>query len=229
MTRRRLPIGIQTFRTIREEDCYYVDKTAHVRRLVDEGTHYFLSRPRRFGKSLFVDTLKELFEGNEALFRGLAVHDHWDWSARHPVLRLSFGGGLFREPGGLHTSVMAQLDDVEREAGAVSDCPTASERLRDVLAALHRRAGRRVVVLVDEYDKPILDALDVPDVARANRDFLRGLYAMIKDCDAHVRFARRACTTPSTSCCSFAAASSTRTGSRPARRPSWSRRCSSAG
>ena len=189
MTRRRLPIGIQTFRTIREEDCYYVDKTAHVRRLVDEGTHYFLSRPRRFGKSLFVDTLKELFEGNEALFRGLAVHDHWDWSARHPVLRLSFGGGLFREPGGLQASVMAQLDDVEREAGAVSDCPTAPERLRDVLAALHRRAGRRVVVLVDEYDKPILDALDVPDVARANRDFLRGLYAMIKDCDAHVRFA----------------------------------------
>ena len=188
MTRRRLPIGIQTFRRIREEDCYYVDKTDYARRLVDEGMHYFLSRPRRFGKSLFVDTLKELFEGDETVFSGLAVHDHWDWSVRHPVLRLSFGGGHFREPGGLRANVMAQLDEVEREAGVVSDCTTAPERFGALTAALHRRAGRGVVVLVDEYDKPILDALDVPETARANRDFLRGLYAVIKDADAHVRF-----------------------------------------
>ena len=79
MTKRKLPIGIQTFRTIREEGWYYVDKTAYAQRLADGGTHYFLSRPRRFGKSLFVDTCKELFEGNEPLFRGLAVHDGWDW------------------------------------------------------------------------------------------------------------------------------------------------------
>ena len=189
MTRRRLPIGIQTFRKIREEGCYYVDKTAYIRRLVDEGSHYFLSRPRRFGKSLFVDTLKELFEGNEALFEGLAVQDRWDWSVRHPVLRLSFGGGLFGESGRLHTNVMAQLDEVEREAGVASGYASAPERFRDLLAMLHRRTGQRVAVLVDEYDKPILDALDVPDVARANRDFLRGLYAMIKDGDAHVGFA----------------------------------------
>ena len=91
MTRLRLPIGIQTFRTIREEGYYYVDKTPDVRRLAKDGTHYFLSRPRRFGKSLFLDTLKELFEGSEPLFRGLAIHDCWDWSARHPVVRLSFG------------------------------------------------------------------------------------------------------------------------------------------
>ncbi len=188
MIRRRLPLGIQTFRTIREDGCYYVDKTAYAARLIEQGTHYFLSRPRRFGKSLFVDTLKELFEGDEALFRGLAVHGHWDWSVRHPVLRLSFGGGLFQEPGGLHANMMAQLGDIEREAGAVSDCTTAPERFRALLAALHRRAGRRVVVLVDEYDKPILDALHVPDVARANRDFLRSLYTVIKDSDAHVRF-----------------------------------------
>ena len=189
VTRRRLPIGIQTFRTIREEGFYYVDKTAHVRRLVAEGSHYFLARPRRFGKSLLVDTLKELFEGGEALFEGLAVHDGWDWSASRPVLRLSFGGGLFAEPGRLHANVMAQLDAVEREAGVASDYAGAPERFRDLLAQLHRRTGRRAAVLVDEYDKPILDALDVPDAARANRDFLRGLYAMIKDADAHVGFA----------------------------------------
>ena len=188
MTRRRLPIGIQTFRKIREDGCYYVDKTAFARRLIDGGTHYFLSRPRRFGKSLFLDTLKELFEGNESLFGGLSIHGDWDWSVRHPVLRLSFGGGHFREPANLHSNLMAQLDAVEREAGAGSDYSTAPERFRDLLATLHRRTGQRVVVLVDEYDKPILDALDLPDVARANREFLRGLYAMIKDGDAHVRF-----------------------------------------
>ena len=99
MTRRKLPIGMQTFRKIREGRCYYVDKTAYIRQLLDEGEHYFLSRPRRFGKSLFLDTCKELFEGNEPLFEGLAIHDRWDWSVRHPVLRLSFGSGNFKEPG----------------------------------------------------------------------------------------------------------------------------------
>ena len=188
MTRRKLPIGMQTFRQIREQDCYYVDKTAYLGRLLDEGRYYFLSRPRRFGKSLFLDTCKELFEGAEPLFRGLAIHDRWDWSARHPVLRLSFGGGHFKDPDHLPGNVMAQLDAVERETGVVSRYASAPDRLGHMLEALHRQAGRPVAVLVDEYDKPILDALDVPEVACANRDYLRGLYATIKDRDAHVRF-----------------------------------------
>ena len=188
MSRRKLPIGIQTFREIREQDCYYVDKTAWIRRLLDEGKHYLLSRPRRFGKSLFLDTCKELFEGSEALFEGLAVHERWDWSVRHPVVRLSFGKGDFKQPGYLHVNVMAQLDGVERATGATSHYATGPERLAHLLEVLHRDAGQRVAVLVDEYDKPILDALDVPEVARANRDYLRGLYAVIKDSDAHVRF-----------------------------------------
>ena len=188
MTRRKLPIGMQTFRQIREQDCYYVDKTAYLGRLLDEGRYYFLSRPRRFGKSLFLDTCKELFEGAEPLFRGLAIHDRWDWSARHPVLRLSFGGGHFKDPDHLPGNVMAQLDAVERETGVVSRYSSAPDRLGHMLEALHRQAGRPVAVLVDEYDKPILDALDVPEVACANRDYLRGLYATIKDRDAHVRF-----------------------------------------
>ena len=98
-SRRKLPIGIQTFRTIREEGCYYVDKTPYVRRLVDEGSHYFLSRPRRFGKSLFLDTLKELFEGSEALFEGLDIHGRHDWSIRHPVLRSDSAPGISSSPG----------------------------------------------------------------------------------------------------------------------------------
>ena len=187
-SRRKLPIGIQTFREIREEGCYYVDKTAYIDLLLDEGKHYFLSRPRRFGKSLFLDTLKELFEGNEALFEGLAIHGRRDCSVRHPVLRLSFGYGDFKEPGYLHRNLMAQLDAVERRTGVVCEYTTAPERFACLLETLHRRTGQRVVVLVDEYDKPILDALAVPDMARANRDFLRGVYSVVKDSDAHVRF-----------------------------------------
>ena len=188
MTRRLLPIGIQTFRNLRERNCYYVDKTAYIRRLLDEGTHYFLSRPRRFGKSLFLDTCKELFEGNEELFRGLAIHDRWDWSARRPVLRLSFGSGHFTGPDGLRANLMAQLDAVERDAGVKSGYATGPERFAHLLEMLHKRTGHRVAVLIDEYDKPILDALGAPEVARANRDYLRGLYAVVKDSDAHIRF-----------------------------------------
>ena len=188
MARRRLPIGIQTFSRIRGEDCYYVDKTAYIRRLLDEGTHYFLSRPRRFGKSLFLDTCKELFEGNEPLFEGLDIHDHWDWSVRYPVVRLDLGSGNCNEPGDLHEDVMAQLDDEAEAAGIATRYDTAPARFRHLIRALHQQVGQPVVVLVDEYDKPILDALERPDAARANRDYLRGLYATIKSSDAHVRF-----------------------------------------
>ena len=188
MTRRRLPIGIQTFRELRERDCYYVDKTAYIVRLADEGKHYFLSRPRRFGKSLFLDTLKEAFEGNEPLFEGLAVHGDWDWSVRHPVLRLSFGSGTLRGASDLPADVADQLEAMESDAGVAAGPAGAPERLRRLIRTLHERARRRVVVLVDDYDKPILDALDAPDLARANRDFLCGLYGVVKDCDAHVHF-----------------------------------------
>ncbi len=188
MTRRRLPIGIQTFRKIREQDFYYVDKTIHIRRLLGHGTHYFLSRPRRFGKSLFLDTLKELFEGNEPLFEGLDIHDGWNWSVRHPVLNLSFGRGNNKEPGYVEANLMEQLAAAERRAGVVAHYATAAGRFSSLIEALHRQTGHPVAVLIDEYDKPILDALEAPEIARANRDFLRGLYAVVKDSDAHIRF-----------------------------------------
>ena len=186
--RRKLPIGIQTFRKIQEENCYYVDKTPLIQRLIDEGSHFFLSRPRRFGKSLFLDTLKELFEGNEPLFEGLHIHDHWDWQVRYPVVRLDFGSGNFKEAGYLQANVMTQLHTIAEEAGIAPRYDTAPECFGDLIRVLHRQVGQRVVMLVDEYDKPILDALEVPEVARANRDFLRGLYSTIKSNDAHVKF-----------------------------------------
>ena len=188
MERRKLPTGIQTFREIRADDRYYVDKTAWIASMAEAGKHYFLSRPRRFGKSLLVDTLKELFEGSEELFRGLAIHARWDWTVRHPVIRVSFAAGSFNKPGQLAADFDDRLARLEEEAGLSPARTTPQGRLAHLIETLHRRTGRRVVLLVDEYDRPITDALDAPEVARDNRDFLRGVYAAIKDCDADVRF-----------------------------------------
>jgi len=185
----RLPIGIQTFRKIREGGLYYVDKTAWIERLAVEAGAWFLSRPRRFGKSLLLDTIAEAFAGSEELFRGLALHDRWDWSVRYPVLRLSFGSGNFTGRGHLASNLDYQLTRLEEGFGLKARWPDAPERLRDLLVTLHEGAGHRVVVLVDEYDKPILDAFSTPDLARANRDRLAGFYAAIKDADAHVHLA----------------------------------------
>jgi len=186
--RRRLPIGIQNFREIRGEGHYYADKTPHIERLIEDGKHYFLSRPRRFGKSLLLDTIKELFEGSEELFRGLHIQDCWDWERRYPVLRLSFGSGDFSSRERLERETVALLDKTERQFGVAPLHQAPAARLRHLIEELHGRSGERVVVLIDEYDKPILDNLGERETARANRDFLSGLYAVIKDTDAHIRF-----------------------------------------
>ena len=189
MTRKKLPIGIQTFAKLREDDCYYVDKTGFARRLIHEGTHYFLSRPRRFGKSLLVDTLAELFAGNEPLFQGLEIHDHWDWTIRSPVIRLSFGGGIVQDAEELDRKIWQQLRVNQAALGLSCAEPTISGCFSELLTTAHAAAGQRVVVLIDEYDKPLLDNLTRPESARSLRDRLRNLYSVIKDSDAHVRFA----------------------------------------
>ena len=189
MTRQSLPIGIQDFATIRSEGFYYVDKTPLIWQLVSAGRHYFLSRPRRFGKSLLVDTLKALFTGQEELFRGLDIHDHWDWSVTHPVVRLSFGR-KYDKPEDIERNLANQLGLIEHAAGLDPPNPAEAppERLRTLLYHLHGKSGQRVVVLVDEYDKPILDGLPDLDRARANREALRSVYGIIKDSAEYVRF-----------------------------------------
>ena len=117
-----------------------------------EGTHYFLSCPRRFGKSLLVDTLKELFESNADLFRGLAIHGEWDWTVRHPVVRISFGGRTFTAPGHPDTNIDAQLGKTERDARVERLHREAPERFAHLIGSLRRDSGEQVVVLVDEYD-----------------------------------------------------------------------------
>ncbi|WP_295457413.1 ATP-binding protein [uncultured Thiodictyon sp.] len=189
MHRRKLPIGIQTFAKIRGDDHYYVDKTGFIRQLIDEGSHYFLSRPRRFGKSLLLDTLGELFAGNESLFLGLVIHPEWDWTIRYPVIRLSFGGGVLHERGELTRRIIDLLHRNQRALGITCrDTDDIAGCFGDLIELAHAATGQRVVVLVDEYDKPILDNLTDPDAARAMRDGLRNLYSVIKDQDAHIRF-----------------------------------------
>ncbi|MBF2055381.1 MAG: ATP-binding protein [Candidatus Sericytochromatia bacterium] len=188
MQRKKLPIGIQTFREIREDGCYYVDKTPFALRMITQGKPYFLSRPRRFGKSLFVDTLKELFEGNQTLFKGLYAEKHWDWSVKYPVIRLSFGDGILKSPQDLADQLEQQLQEHEERLGTQPHYRDARRRFRDLILRLHQQTGQRVVVLVDEYDKPILDNLSTPEIATAMRDSLRDLYSVLKGADAHLKF-----------------------------------------
>jgi hypothetical protein len=188
LTRRKLPIGIQTFAKLREDDHYYVDKTAYALRLIEEGVCYFLSRPRRFGKSLFLDTLKELFEGNRILFDGLYAADHWDWTRRYPVVRLSFGGGVLASHEQFNQVLHQQLTHHEQRFGLRAAYPDARSRLVSLIEHLHQQSGQRVVVLVDEYDKPILDCIDQPEIAIEMREALKDIYSVLKDSDAHLKF-----------------------------------------
>ena len=189
MIRKKLPIGIQTFAKIREDDCYYVDKTGIAVDLITRGSHYFLSRPRRFGKSLFLDTLKELFEGNESLFKGLAAETRWDWSKKYPVLRISFGAGVLGSVADLQQSLHQQLTTMEDQFLCAARFLDHRSRFKDIIVHAAKSTGQRVVILVDEYDKPILDRIEEPDIARQIREVLKDLYSMIKDSDAYIKFA----------------------------------------
>ncbi|NJD37140.1 MAG: hypothetical protein FIA89_02280 [Geobacter sp.] len=187
--KKKLPIGIQTFQKIREADYYYVDKTGFALQLIENGSHYFLSRPRRFGKSLFLDTLKELFEGNEPLFRGLYCHDQWDWNIQYPVIRISFGGGVLGSPADLADSLDGQLLRHEQSAGCTGEGLSIRRRFLNLIRHLSDQTGQRVVILIDEYDKPILDRIEQPEIALEIREGLKDFYSVIKDSDAYVKFA----------------------------------------
>ncbi len=193
LPRKRLPIGIQTFAKIREDGCYYVDKTGIAVNLVASGSHYFLSRPRRFGKSLFLDTLKELFEGNRALFEGLAAESRWDWSKKFPVITINFGDGVLRNRVELDQRIQDILR-VNREAFGLRLPVGLPEtdiagNFGDLIRQAHRSTGQRAVVLVDEYDKPILDNITDSAAALEMRQGLKNLYSVIKGADAHLKFA----------------------------------------
>ncbi len=186
--RKKLPIGIPTFSKMILGGYYYADKTGLAHRLIEQGSYYFLSRPRRFGKSLLLDTLKEIFEGNEALFRGLQIHPLRDWSQQHPVIKIDFSGDTLSSQEELVGSISQQLEDHERKFNLPARYPDNRGRLRDLIARIHEQCGQQVVVLVDEYDKPILDNIESTDIALAMRERLKNLYGVLKGVDAHLRF-----------------------------------------
>ncbi len=187
--RRPLPIGYQSFSDLRNEGCYYVDKTSLIREMIKQGRYYFLSRPRRFGKSLLVDTLQELFEGNETLFQGLDIHPHWDWSVNYPVVRLTLDG-IVSTPEELEKRIVNQLYKIEQafDLNSLPSVDSAADRLENVLYYLHQKTGLQVVVLVDEYDKPVLDLLEDSDQAGINRNRLRDVYSILKSSQKYIRF-----------------------------------------
>jgi hypothetical protein len=188
--RKRLPIGIQNLRELREEGYYYADKSGYAVDLAQTGKYYFLSRPRRFGKSLLLDTFKELFEGNAALFKGLAAETRWDWSKQHPVIRISFGSGVLKTPADLAQRISELLQDNQRRLGmrCTHTHTSISGQLSELIAQAHQMSGQRVVVLIDEYDKPILDNITDQTTATVMREGLKDLYSVLKDMDEHVRF-----------------------------------------
>ena len=185
-----LPIGIHTFEFLREDNCYYVDKTDLIDTLIKKGRYYFLSRPRRFGKSLLLDTIQCLFEARKSLFEDLAIYDQWDWSKTQPVLRLSLGLGKLATPETIEESVLWQLSQIEEKSGLVqaTTLTNSSLRLADVLSRLKKTTGKNVVVLIDEYDKPILDVLHQPEKAMANHSYLKDLYSILKERQQDIHF-----------------------------------------
>ena len=188
LPRKKLPVGIQNLREIREQGHYYVDKSGLAIDLLNSGKYFFLSRPRRFGKSLLVDTFKELFEGNRALFEGLAAETRWDWSHRYPVIRISFADGMLQSRTELDTRIHEILQDNEMELGVQAQRRTVNGRFAELIRLVHKHHGAPAVVLVDEYDKPILDNLTDPARAAEMRDGLRNLYSVLKGADPHLKF-----------------------------------------
>lgn len=186
-TRKKLPIGIQTFENLILEGYAYVDKTRFVQELAGTAKYFFLSRPRRFGKSLFLSTLKAAFEGKRDLFQGLYLYDNWDWDRTNPVIHISFGSGVMRSVEELHSSFSYLLDEHEQIHGIQSGYTDLKNRFADLIKQTQTKYGQQVVVLIDEYDKPILDSIHRTDMAVAIREELKNFYSVLKDADPYLR------------------------------------------
>ena len=182
------PIGIQNFEKIREGGYVYVDKTALVHRLVTTGKYYFLSRPRRFGKSLLVSTLETYFQGKRELFHGLAIENlEKDWNA-YPVLHLDLSGVTYTEENVLDEKMENTLQCWEKTYGIDNTFRVDSIRFSNIIDAAYEKTGKPVVVLIDEYDKPLLDTAGNERLREAFRSRLQGFYSVMKSRDGKLRF-----------------------------------------
>ena len=183
-----LPLGISTLDKLRGSNCIYVDKTQLAFELIKQPGAFFLSRPRRFGKSLFVDTLKEIFEGNQQLFTGLSIHDRWDWSRTFPVITIDFASGVLKSREELDQRILGLLRQNAERLDVSYESGDLVGKFGTLISEAAKKYGRRAVVLVDEYDKPILDNIDNPSVAAELREGLKNFYSVLKGQDANLQF-----------------------------------------
>jgi len=184
----KLPIGIQTFEKIITENYCYIDKTRIIHELINNGTYFFLSRPRRFGKSLLIDTIKGLFEGREELFKGLWIEDKWDFSRKYPVIKIDFGEGVSKSREELRKKIDETLKINQEQLGVKCEFETISGRFREIITKSAKKYNQRAVILIDEYDKPILDNIEEPVIAQEMREELKNLYSVLKSTDAYIKF-----------------------------------------
>ena len=189
MARKLYPIGIQTFERIRKEDKFYVDKTAYVYHMTHtNGTYFFLSRPRRFGKSLLVSTFQSYFEGRKDLFEGLAMEKlEKDWTV-YPVLHFDMSLGKHMEKERLNRYLLDIIERQESRFGCQSAKPDANIRFTDLITSVYQKTGKQVVVLIDEYDAPLLDVAHERENLDALRDVMRNFYSPLKGCEPMLRF-----------------------------------------
>lgn len=180
----RYPIGQQDFKAIRTEKAVYVDKTQFIIKLLETGKYNFLARPRRFGKSLFLSTLEYFFKGKQYLFKGLAIDSlEWDWK-EFPVIHIDLNGGDYTKEEGLFSRLDSCLSQYEKKYEIEEPYHLSlQDRFRNLITEMYSKTGLQVVVLVDEYDKPILDTLDFPEVSESHKNTLRGFYGVLKSLD----------------------------------------------
>ena len=189
MSNKIYPIGIQNFEKIRRDGYFYVDKTALVYQLAKSGSYYFLSRPRRFGKSLLLSTLEAYFEGKKELFAGLAIGQlEKDWE-RYPVLHLDLNARQYENIGSLLEELNKYLEIWEQLYDSPFGDRKPEERFYQVIRRAYEKTGQRVVILIDEYDKPLLQAIGNPELQEAYRSLLKAFYGVMKSADGYIRFA----------------------------------------
>ena len=189
MAQIKYPIGIQTFSKIRMGGLKYIDKTKYIYSLVNSSQFVFLSRPRRFGKSLLLSTIKEYFLGRRDLFEGLEIsrREH-DW-VKHPVLHLDFTGANYNDFIGMTSKLNSLLTSWEREYGIEKEDEDFGVRFARIIKGASEKSGQKIVILIDEYDKPLLETVDKPELQQKYRDTLRGVYGNLKQMDQYIRFA----------------------------------------
>lgn len=185
----KYPIGIQDFEDLQRNGYAYVDKTNFVYKLADEGKYYFLSRPRRFGKSLFLSTLEAYFQGKKELFEGLAIYDlETEWK-KYPIFHIDLNTANFREKDSLYTVLNDYLTTWESKYGTRESEATLALRFKGVIARAAEKEGCGVVILIDEYDKPILQTLRAPELQAEHRAQLKAFYSVLKTQDRYIKFA----------------------------------------